>query len=492
MNALHRLAFLFGVMVAPVAHAQHDSIPKPGEWEQINGSPTQYESLRADHERQKKVNQNKQKASSVKDFFGKGHIKGHVRNYIMATANYKSLSDYYANGISGLIDYETANFKGFEIHLSGLFIFNLGSSDFTKTDPLTDGRARYELQLFDVQNPSNKHDLDRLDELYLSYEFHDSYVKLGRLGLYTPLMNMQDTRMKPYVVQGIWTQIEEIKHLKLNLGWFDHASPRSTVEWVSIAESIGVYAMGFNPDGSPSDYREHLESEGVAVAGMTTHFWKPLKLQVWNYWLENISNTAFLQADFRIHREEHDWLFGAQYLTQTVLNQGGNPDPSKRYMQPGQGSHLASFQVGFEKKDWVLTANYLRAFDNGRFVFPREWGREQFYTTVSRGRIEGMGDVQTLMFIFKHHVSGRLTYRIDLGQTNSPPVSDYRLNKYSNLSYQHFNFDIRYNFDQVLDGLNIRFLYTYKHSLDDFGEELAPYFYNANFHHFNLITNIVF
>ena len=98
----------------------------------------------------------------------------------MATINEGALSDYSAWGTGAGIGYESAVLRNLQFGVSGFFIHNLASSDLTKRDPLTNAPSRYELSLFDVENPENKNDLDRLEELFIRYHYKKSQLTYGK------------------------------------------------------------------------------------------------------------------------------------------------------------------------------------------------------------------------------------------------------------------------------------------------------------------------
>ena len=108
--------------------------------------------------------------TSLLSAFKRGHFNGHFRYFFMATDNKAGLTDYYANAAGGGIRYETARFHGFQFAVSGFYTFNIGSSDLGKPDSTTGQLNRYEIALFDVENPYNKKDIDRLEEFYLKYQ----------------------------------------------------------------------------------------------------------------------------------------------------------------------------------------------------------------------------------------------------------------------------------------------------------------------------------
>jgi hypothetical protein len=100
-----------------------------------------------------------------------GEFYGHARYYFMATYNNRDLKDFFANAFGMGIGYETGKFKGFQLGISGFFIYNLYSSDFTEVDARTGVGSRYEIGQFDMLNPTNKSDMDRLEDLYLKYTY---------------------------------------------------------------------------------------------------------------------------------------------------------------------------------------------------------------------------------------------------------------------------------------------------------------------------------
>ncbi|MFY8190971.1 MAG: hypothetical protein ACOVK9_08390, partial [Bacteroidia bacterium] len=91
----------------------------------------------------------KSDTTTLQAFFRNGEFYGHARYYFMATDNEANLKDFYANAFGMGIGYETGKFKGFQIGISGFFIYNLLSTDFTQTDASTGIGSRYEIGQFD-------------------------------------------------------------------------------------------------------------------------------------------------------------------------------------------------------------------------------------------------------------------------------------------------------------------------------------------------------
>lgn len=436
--------FIISIVISLSGFAQHQEInEKPGLW---------------------KEKENEADSTSILSAFRKGNFSGHFRYYFMATDNKEGLTDYYANAVGGGIKFETGRFKNFQVGVSGFFVYNIGSSDLSVPDFKTKQMNRYETGLFDIEDPSNKKDIDRLEELYIKYHFKNNQITLGKQLINTPFINLQDGRMRPTEVEGLWAEINSIKKVKLQLGYIYGISPRSTVKWFKVAESIGVYPVGVNDEGIKSAYAGNLESKGIFLTGITTQLSEHLKIQIWNQYTENIFNSAMLQADYEYPLSKNSKLFAAaQMVRQDAVNDGGNDDPSKTYVEKGAKALTFGTRLGWKNENWETSLNYNRITSQGRYLMPREWGRDPFFTFLPRERNEGLGDVNALLGKINYKIpKARITTSLAFGHYNLPDVTDFRLNKYGMPSYNQLNIDARYKFDGLLKGLETQLLYVYK------------------------------
>jgi hypothetical protein len=392
--------------------------------------------------------------------FKAGSFHGHFRYFFMSTQNQKGLTDYYANAAGGGIRYETAKFHGFQLAVSGFYIFNIGSSDFTKADSVTGQYNRHEIALFDVTNPTNKKDLDRLEEFHLKYNFKNSNIVFGRQLINTPFINLQDGRMRPTGVEGIWLEVNEVKKIKIEVGWLYAITPRATVKWYEAGQSIGINSTGVNIDGTKSLYANNIKSKGVAVTGITTNINKNIKLQGWNMFTENVFNTAMLQVNINFPLHDSSALFvAAQFIRQDAVNDGGNIHPAKTYFVKGKKSITFGGKVGWKNKRWETSFNYNRITADGRYLVPREWGREPFFTFMPRERNDGLGDVHALMVKLNYTIpKATVKTSLSAGYYKLPDVKDYRVNKYGVPSYMQVNADVRYSFAAMMKGLEAQLL----------------------------------
>ena len=433
-------------------------------------------------------------STSLLHAFKAGQAHGHIRYFFMATQNQEGLSNYFANAIGGGLRYETAKFHGFQFGISGFYIFNIGSSDLSKKDSITGQTNRYEIALFDVKDPHNKHELDRLEELFLKYNFRKSHVEFGRLLINTPLINLQDGRMRPSSVEGLWFEINELKNTRFEGGFLYGFSPRGTVKWFQGGRSIGIYPQGLNPDGTPSNYGGNTKSAGTAVLGIHHNPFPGMKIHVWDYYIENVLNTAMLQVDYTHELKNKSKLFtGLQFFRQDAINHGGNTEPSKAYVQKGSKSMTIGGTFGWKNKNWETSLNYNHITAHGRYLFPREWGRDPFYTFLPRERNDGFGNVHALV--------GKVNYsapKIGLkaslggGYIHLPDVKNTSLNKYGMPSYAQLNADIRYAFRGPLKGFDLQLLIASKFRAGDTYSNPRFEFNKVNMVNYNLVLNFHF
>jgi hypothetical protein len=463
------LIFIFSVFNAV---AQHQEIgEKPGIWKEKQSLDT----------------------NSLLHAFKKASINGHLRYFFMATDNAPGLTDYYANAVGGGLRFETAKFHGFQFGVSGFFTYNIGSSNLALPDPKTNQANRYEIGLFDITDAKNKYNIERLEELFLKYTYKNNYIKLGKQLINTPFVNLQDGRMHPTSTNGLWTEINQIKNTKIEIGWLNQISPRGTVKWYSMEQSIGVYSTGLNIDGTKSNYAGNTKTKGVALVGVTLNPIKELAVKFWNVYTENVVNSMLLQADLKKDlKDGGNIIAGAQMIAQTKVGNGGNADISKRYFQHN-GSVTFGANIGWERSSWKTSLNFNRITAKGRYLMPREWGRDPFYTFLSRERNEGLANSNAYVVKVEYSVP-KTTFKttVGFGFFDLPKVGDFNNNKYGMPDYNQLNVDLRYDFKGVFSGLSSQLLYVYKSKS---GNEIIPdknTINKVNVSNWNLVLNYNF
>ena len=431
------------------------------------------------------------KIESAKDFFTKSKWHFHSRTYFMSTINEGSLKDDYTLAQGAGLGLLTRPISGFQLGVSGYFIFNLVSSDLSKADAITNGNNRYEIGQYDITRPLNKSDLDRLEDLFLRYTYKKSNLTVGRFELQTPFVNMQDGRMRPTIEEGVWLSIKEFKKIGFNGGFIWAISPRSTVEWFKGGNSVGLYGQGVNVDGTKSNYKNNIQSKGLAIGNVVIKPFKKLEINIWDGYFENVMNTVFVEVKNEIKKSKIIFYQAIMFINQQAIRDGGNSNQQKTYINQGAISNSFSSQLGFKYSNINLNLNYTHVTDDGRYLMPREWGRDPFYTFMPRERNEGSGGVNAfttnLNYSFKNN---KFKAGLGYGFFKLPLISDFRLNKYSMPSYHQINLSSTYTFDKFWNGIDVRMLIASK--IQEGQEKLNPiYVYNkVNLVNFSLIVDI--
>jgi hypothetical protein len=431
---------------------------------------------------------------SLLSFFRDGKANGHFRYYLMATDNSGSLTDYYANALGGGLRFETAKFHGFQLGIAGFYIFNIGSSNLVEPDPSTKQLSRYESGQFDILDPGNKHDLDRLEDLYLKYSISKTTVVAGRQAIKSPFINLQDGRMRPTAESGIWIQSSELEKTEILAGVFHAISPRGTLRWFNMGTSIGVYSQGVSEDGKRSDYAGNINSEVVALLGVNHQLSGNIKIQAWNQLVENVFNSALFQTDAAIPVGSNtSILTGFQYIRQDAVNDGGNQDQTKTYVSRNWKSNIFGGKIGLKINQAETSLSYTRITKDGRFIMPREWGREPLFTFMPRERNEGAGDVHAWVYrVSKNFTKHRLKPELSAGYYRMPDVRNFRLNKYGMPSYWQVNFAVKHEFEGFLEGLDAEIIALYKGKMGETYENPSYEFNKVDMFHLNVILNYHF
>lgn len=418
----------------------------------------------------------------------KGQFSGQVRYFFMATDNQKGLSDYYANAIGAYVKYQTDSFKKFTFAVSASAVYNMASSDLTQNDSTTKKPNRYEIGFFDISRPEKK-SIYRMEELYVQYSLPKGFIRLGRQLLNTPFINPQDGRMRPTFITGLWTKLA-FSFMQFEGGVITGVLPRSTGHWHGVASSIGLYPQGINEDGTTANYASHLSSKGILLAGFTKPVNSNIKLKLWNLFAENIFNTALLQIDMdKTVQEKTKYLVSFQYIFQQRVNNGGNNDDSKSYFQSAAPAQAVSAMTGLKGEGWEASLNYTRIFKRARFLMPKEWGIEPFFTFMPRERNEGFGDVQAFVFKMNYTIPkfGLNTF-LQAGYFQLPDVKNTVVNKYGMPSYKQLNAGLKY-MPSFVKGMEFQFLYVYKKNAGVTYYNPAFVFNKVNMSLYNLILN---
>jgi hypothetical protein len=402
--------------------------------------------------------------------FAQKPFYAHFRYFHLETDNEKALPDYAANALGVELGYTKNVGKHFKLDLSGSL-----STSFLNSSNLAS--SRYEIGLFDQANTTNMDFLTRIEKASLIFQNKKIKIKLGRQVLNTPFINPQDGRMRPSAEGGIYTELGS-----LSLGYLYEMAPRGTMGWSSVAESIGYFPVGVDIDGKKSTYAGHLTSVGILMAGLDQK-WKGISYKFHDLFVENLLQTALISAEYIISIQGGKWVSGIQFIKQHSLS-------DNLYTEKNTHASVISLKTGLEFKRWNGSLNYTNISAEGRYLMPREWGKDPFYTFMPRERNEGFGGVNAYVAKFSYAIPNwKIKINPSVGYFDLPSVSNFSLNKYGMPSYTQLNFEVLINASKIAKGLDFQFLLANKTNQGDTIEN-AKYIQNkVNMNSWNFVIN---
>jgi len=459
-------------------------------------------------------------ASDIAEAFKDGKASGQIRYYFMQEDNKEGLKDYFGSAIGGKLKYETASLHGLKagaaIYHSEFINRNISTLSTQSGTGTPAKNSRYVAGLVDSTDLNNR-DVTLLGEAYLEYQISKTKATVGRMRLNTPFINLQDGRMIPTLTQGVWIDSKEVKDFSANLGFINGFAVRNTSDWKSVGASIGQvgYDMGSTPlpgtTVTPYAYNNgRTSSDGIYVASLAYSGLKNAKLELWDYYVENILNLAYFEGNYDRKFGNFRAVAGAQYISEQEVGDGGNnadnvsnPTSAQRAMSlmlKGERSESYGAKAGLGYQDSLLTLAATKTTNKGRFIFPREWGKEPFFTFQKRERTEGSGGtaawVLTLEQDFKAVGADGLSATVGYGRYYKPDVKNAVLNKYGMPSYAQMNVDVFYKFKGALKGLAAEYLMARKYATGEtyeFGTAANNYtFKKVDMTIHNLILNYNF
>ncbi|WP_209329950.1 hypothetical protein [Lunatimonas salinarum] len=415
-----------------------------------------------------------------------------LRSYWMSTGYWEDYKGDFALGQSAFLRLKTREFKGFSLVGRYAKFANLWSSDLSAPDPVTNNVNRYEVGLFDVNNPSDRL-FGKLEELQLRYRSDRFDAVVGRMDINTPFINPQDGRLSPTFVEGVRLTFKPEKKNSLSAQYISRISPRSTSAWFRVGETIGVYPVGQGASGGPSNYQGNTTSRFVTVVDWIHQNNADVQVQLNHTYVDNISSTVFLQAlkEWQLTTNQR-LVAGFQFTSQHGVGEGGNSDPAKRYKNPDDFNFVIGSRVGVRSKRTTWWLNYSRIDGRGRFLHPREWGKDPFFTFIPRERNEGFSDVNAFTAYYQRNVpaKGLQIYGFS-GLHFLPDPGNTEVNKYAFPSYAQANLGGRYTPKNWGKGMDFHLILMSKVNLKS-GEMRPQWVYNkVNLLHFNFIMNYI-
>lgn len=414
-----------------------------------------------------------------------------LRSYFMSTSYWEDFKDDYAWGQMARVSLGSRLPLGFRLKADYLGFFRLASSDLTQLDPRVPNLNRYEVGLFDV-NHLDRAVFGKIGNLYLDYRHARFQARLGRMEINTPFINAQDGRLSPTFVEGFRWELQAHPKLAVRHQLIWGISPRSTGHWFGLGESIGMYPVARDEFGQPSAYFGNTQADLAQVLELDLQLQPGSSLLLNHTLVQNIYSTYLAQWDqtWELPLPQVQGITGLQATVQHGIGEGGNEEIALRYKNPEDANWILSGRIGLQSKKTQWHLNYTKMQGNGRYLSPREWGKDPFYTFIPRERNEGMEQVDAVSTYFQQAFPEKsLQLYSYLGLYFLPDPADAKRNKYAVPSYGQANLGLRYAPKTWIKGLNLHLILMSKVALDQ--EDLRPaWVYNkVNLFHTNLILN---
>ncbi|MBC6368665.1 hypothetical protein [Algoriphagus sp. AK58] len=394
----------------------------------------------------------------------------------------------YALGMSLGVGGKLTFAKHWDMQLVYRAFGNVVSSDFWNPDPATGQANRYETGLFDILNPTDRF-FGRLETFSFGYSKESFGVKVGRMGLNTDWVNAQDGRLSPTAVEGVQAWFAPHAKWKFSFWGIGRMSIRGSSEWLGIGKTVGIYPQGRTVQGKPGNYFGNTESDWLGIWEIDHQLAGGGKVHFSQTYAQNLFSTYWLSFEKSRKRASGIWTWGIQSGFQQGIGEGGNPEPSLRYKEPEDLNYAISGRLGWKNDHWITHLNFTHVGGKGRWLSPREWGKDAWYTFIPRERNEGFESVNALVGYGEYRLENiPVQIYAHAGLHWLSEMSNAAANKYNFPSYRQVNLGLKYQ-PKTVKNLDIHLLLVSKEPL--LSENLTPnQIYNkVEMLHFNAILN---
>ncbi|SFG04777.1 hypothetical protein SAMN04487988_101199 [Algoriphagus hitonicola] len=368
----------------------------------------------------------------------------HFRTFWMSTTYPSEFKDDYSLGASLSLGAKVAYRSHWSLESSYRAFADIWSSQIWEASPITGRRNRYEIGLFDLQNPGDRV-FGSFEKLNLRYKNKQWNVAVGRMDINTPWVNPQDGRLSPTLMEGVSISYKPNNKWTFS-GWYiDRLRVRGTSQWANPGESVGIFPVARDPNGMPSQYFGNTTSKRITIVQLTRMLPKG-KIEISQTQAHNISSTFWTEwiHRWKEERTEESWFSGIQIGYQSGMGEGGNADPNFQFKDPKDKNWLLSTRIGFETKRWQSHLNFTKTGGKGRWLNPREWGKDPWFTFIPRERNEGYENFESLVLYLEYiFPKSNLTIYTHAGINWLPDINDAAANKYAFPSYRQINLGLK-------------------------------------------------
>ncbi|MBA4299319.1 hypothetical protein SAMN03080617_00384 [Algoriphagus alkaliphilus] len=413
----------------------------------------------------------------------------HFRSFWMNTIYPKNdFKEDYALGMTlnlgAIIKYQ----ENWKFHVGFRSFANVASSEIWELDPATGQGNRYETGLFDLLDTRSRF-FGKLETLSLEFSKEKFGIKAGRMGINSDWINAQDGRLSPTAVEGVNAWIAPDKRWKFSVWGIGRMSIRGSSEWLSVGETVGIYPVGRTVSGKPAQYFGNTSSDWLGIWEIDRKIASDSKIHFSNTIAQNLFSTYWLSFEKNRKIESGIVIMGLQSGFQHGIGEGGNPNPDLKYKEADDINYALSGRIGWKNMKWTTHLNYTHVGGEGRWLSPREWGKDAWYTFIPRERNEGFESVNAVVAYGEYRFQKpQLTLYGHLGFHWLSKTEDAFGNKYNFPSYRQVNLGVKLQANKVAN-LDFHFILVSKEPLTS--SDLSPnQIYNkVELLHFNGIIN---
>ena len=412
----------------------------------------------------------------------------HFRSFWMSTSYPSDFRDDYALGATLNLGAKIHYREHLKFQIGYRSFANMVSSEISASDPFSGQLNRYETGLFDLLNPQDRF-FGKLETLSIEYTKSKWGVKLGRMGINTDWINAQDGRLSPTAVEGVQFWLAPSSSWKINLHGLTRMSIRGSSSWADIGENVGIYPVGRTVAGKPAQYFGNTVSDWIGIWEID-HRTNVMDLHFSQTLVHNISSTYWgrLEKNLPI-REKEKILLGFQTGFQHGIGSGGNEDPVFQYKDPKDQNWAVSGRVGYSNSRWITHLNYTKVGGKGRWLSPREWGKDAWYTFIPRERNEGFEKVDAIVGYLEYKFpKNKIDLYAHLGFHYLSDLDDVAGNKYAFPSYRQLNIGAKYK-PAKIKNLDFHLLLMNKESLEKWSLSPNQRYNKVEMVHVNVIVN---
>jgi len=284
--------------------------------------------------------------NTLSEVFSEAKTSGNVKYYYIQTDkdhNNAASTSAYANSLGGQLSFDSASLYGFS-----------GGVTFMTTNPFLLG-PNVDTSIIGKDNGARGGDATKgfsvLGAAYLTYNYKDAGLTIGRKVIKTPLVNAKEVRMLPSAVEGGFGEYRLAPKSKVQLAYLDKFKQRTSDSFVDMyqhALGSSVEAITGKKDGS------------VVMAGIDYNR-ETFSVKAYDYYAQDFMNSIYLQGTYKLNIAAVKVALSAQYVNQTSI---GNADTNLANDPSLAGGKIAVNSFGLKATAALSGAKFCLAYSN--------------------------------------------------------------------------------------------------------------------------------